>query len=83
MPNDNAQIIRGGYDAFATGDSPAVLGMLSEQIAWHVPGRSALSETTRGQGEALGFFGKSMELSGGTLTVEVDEMLTDGERVVG
>ena len=32
--------------------------------------------------EVLGFFAKSMELSGGTLRVDVDEILADGERVV-
>jgi ketosteroid isomerase-like protein len=82
MPNDNEQIIRGGYDAFAQGDIPAVLGMLSDQIVWHIPGRSPLSGDYNSNEEVVGFFGKSMELSGGTLKVEVDELLSDGDRVV-
>ena len=43
MVNDNVQLIRGAYDAFAHGDVPTVLGMFSDGITWHVPGRSPLS----------------------------------------
>src|SRR5262249_9128205 len=82
MPYDNAQIIRGGYEAFAQGDVPAVLGMLSQKITCHVPGRSPLSGDYKGHDEVVGFLSKSMELSGGTMKVEVDEILVDGDRVV-
>jgi ketosteroid isomerase-like protein len=82
MSNDNARIIRSGYDAFAQGDVPAVLGMLSEQITWHIPGRSPLSGDYTGHEEVVGFFTKSMELSAGTLRVQMDELLADGDRVI-
>jgi ketosteroid isomerase-like protein len=82
MIHQNAEIIRGGYDAFARGDIPNVLGMLSEDITWHVPGRSTLSGDYVGHDGVLGFFGKCLELSGGTLKVGIDELLADGERVV-
>ena len=82
MTNDNAQLIRDGYEAFARGDIPAVLEMLGEDIAWHVPGRSPLSGDYRGQDDVLGFFRRSMELSEGTLKVALDEVVADGDRVV-
>jgi uncharacterized protein len=82
MVTDNAQIIRTGYEAFARGDIPSVLDMLSEEITWHVPGRSPLSGDYAGHDGVLSFFGKCQELSEGTLKVGADEVLADGERVV-
>ena len=82
MTHPNAELLRGGYDAFAKGDIPSVLGIFAEDIAWHVPGRSPLSGDYRGHQEVVGFFTKAMELSGGTLRVEADEILADGERII-
>lgn len=82
MSNPNTQLIRDAYDAFARGDVPSVLGALSEQITWHVPGRSPLSGDYTGHDQVVGFFTRSMELSAGTLKVAVDEILTNAERVV-
>ena len=59
-----------------------MLGIFAEDIAWHVPGRSPLSGDYRGHQEVVGFFTKAMELSGGTLRVEADEILADGERII-
>jgi ketosteroid isomerase-like protein len=80
--SDNAALIRHAYDAFAAGDIPTVLATFSSELAWHVPGRSPLSGDYRGHDEVLGFFGTAMELSGGTLRVDVDEIVADGERVI-
>jgi ketosteroid isomerase-like protein len=82
MADTNATLLRRAYEAFAGGDIPTVLATFSDEIMWHVPGRSRLSGDYKGQNEVVGFFGKAMELSAGTLRVEVDELLADGERVV-
>jgi ketosteroid isomerase-like protein len=82
MTNSNADLLRGAYDAFARGDIPTVLGMFDEDIAWHVPGRSPLSGDYRGHQEVVGFFTRCMELSAGTLRVELDDLLADGDRLV-
>jgi ketosteroid isomerase-like protein len=78
----NGDLIRRAYDAFAQGDVPAVLATFAEDITWHVPGRSPLSGDYKRHDGVLEFFGKSMTLSGGTLRVEADEILADGDRVV-
>ena len=80
--DDNGKLIAEAYQAFAAGDVPAVLARLSEDITWHVPGRSPLSGDYKGHDGVLEFFGRSIELSGGTLRVDADEILADGERVV-
>jgi ketosteroid isomerase-like protein len=82
MAHPNAELLRRGYEAFAKGDMPTVLGIFADEITWHVPGRSPLSGDYKGPEEVVGFFTKSMELSGGTLRVEADEILAEGERVV-
>lgn len=82
MTHPNAELVRGGYDAFAKGDIPGVLGIFAEDISWHVPGRGPLSGDYRGREEVVGFFTKAMELSGGTLRVEAHEVLGDGERII-
>jgi ketosteroid isomerase-like protein len=82
MADNNADLILQAYGAFAKGDVPTVLATFADDITWHVPGRSPLSGDYKGHAEVVGFFGTSMELSGGTLRVEVDEILADGERVV-
>lgn len=82
MTHPNAQLLRGGYDAFARGDIPSVLRIFAEDIAWHVPGRSPLSGDYRGHEGVVGFFTRAMELSGGTLRVEADEIVANGDRII-
>jgi uncharacterized protein len=82
MTHPNAELLQRAYDAFAIGDIPVVLGVLAEDITWHVPGRSPLSGDYTGHAGVLDFFGRCQELSGGTLKVAVDEALADGDRVI-
>jgi ketosteroid isomerase-like protein len=82
MADTNAGLLRRAYDAFAQGDVPTVLETFSDEITWHVPGRSPLSGDYKGHSEVVGFFGTTMELSAGTFRVVVDEILAHGERVV-
>jgi uncharacterized protein len=82
MAHPNADLLRRGYDAFAKGDIPTALGLFAEDITWHVPGRSPLSGDYKGHDEVVGFFAQSMELSGGTLRIEIEEILCEGDRAV-
>ena len=82
MAHSNAELLQSAYDAFAAGDIPTVLGILAEDIRWHVPGRSPVSGDYTGHAGAMDFFGRCQELSGGTLKVIPDEILADGDRVV-
>jgi ketosteroid isomerase-like protein len=82
MTDSSVDILRRAYDAFAAGDVATVLGLFSPDITWHVPGRSPLSGDYKGHDEVVGFFTKSLELSGGTLRVEVDELIGAAETVV-
>ena len=82
MTTQNADLIRRGYDAFARADLPAVFEMLDAGVTWHVPGSSPLSGAYQGHGEVGGFFARTMELSGGTFAIDVQDILAAGDRVV-
>jgi hypothetical protein len=78
----NRDLIKRAYDAFGRGDIPTVLGILDKQIRWHVPGQSPLSGDFSGHEEVLGFFRKSMELSGGTLRIDVHDIVAGDATVL-
>ncbi|MBV8993157.1 MAG: nuclear transport factor 2 family protein [Pseudonocardiales bacterium] len=82
MTTQNAELVRRGYDAFADGDLATVLTILDQNITWHVPGRSPLSGDYKGHDEVKGFLTTTMELSGGTFTIDINDILSDKERVV-
>jgi ketosteroid isomerase-like protein len=79
LSKSNAEIIRSGYEAFAAGDVPAVLAIFSDDISWHIPGRSPLAGTYTGPDEVLGFFQNLGERSNGTFNLEVQDILDNGD----
>jgi ketosteroid isomerase-like protein len=81
MTHPNAELLRRGYDAFAKGDIETVRGLFADDITWHIPGHNPLSGDYRGHEQVLAFFSKSMELSQGTFTLEINDVLADGDRV--
>jgi ketosteroid isomerase-like protein len=82
MAHPNADLLRRCYDAFARGDISTALGVFVHDISWHVPGRSPLSGDYKGHDEVLDFFAKCMELSGGTLRIDIEDVLCGGEQAV-
>jgi len=74
----DVSVLRDAYAAFAAGDIPGVLATFDENITWHVPGSSLISGDYVGHEGAIEFFTKVDELSGGTLRVQVDELLDNG-----
>jgi ketosteroid isomerase-like protein len=74
-PSSAAQIVQSVYEDFARGDMPAVMGRLAEDISWRIPGEHLVSGDFSGHDEILAFFQKIGELSGGTFSVDVREIL--------
>lgn len=79
---ENAEIIRGGYEAFGKGDIPAVLALFADDVVWHIPGRSPLAGDYNGAQEVLGFFGQLQERSGGSFRLEMHDLLASDDHVV-
>ena len=82
----NATLIREFHDAqnrfYAGGDQGHVRAMLAEDVAWHVPGRSALAGDHRGRDEVLRYFATRRELAQATFRIAVRGVLADDERGV-
>ena len=79
MAHPNADLLNKGYDAFDKGDLDTVRGLFADDIVFHVTGNSQLAGDYRGIDEVFGFFGKLVELSGGTFKIERHAVLADDE----
>lgn len=82
MAAPSVTVIRKAYDDFGSGDVAAVLEAFDAAVTWHVPGHSPLSGDYRGKEAVVGFFERTMELSGGAFAIDVDHVLADGDVVV-
>ena len=81
--DENAAIIRRGYEAFNSGDMETLTEIFDEGVVWHVPGRSSLAGDYQGRDATFGLFGRLGQETGGTFRVDVQHLLADDERVVG
>lgn len=79
----NAELLRRGYAAFSAGDMDTVSSLFAEDITWHNPGNNPLSGDYVGKEAVFGFFGKLMELTGGTTRLEVHDVVANDEHGVG
>lgn len=84
MSQSNVDVIRGMYDAFATGDVEAVLGAMSPDIVWNEAENFPYADNSPYHGPqavADGVFARcGGEWDG--FGVEVEELLDAGETVV-
>ncbi|HET6915630.1 MAG TPA: nuclear transport factor 2 family protein, partial [Acidimicrobiales bacterium] len=79
---ENAELLRSGYEAFSTGDMETVAKLFAPDIRWNISGRSQISGTYTGHDEVFGFFGKLMELTGNTFSVAIHDLLASDDHVV-
>jgi ketosteroid isomerase-like protein len=82
----NAQLIRDFHDAqnrfYAGGDQAPAGALLTADVAWHVPGRSAIAGDYRGRDEVLRYFAARRDLAQATFRITVRSVLADDERAV-
>ncbi|MEB3032641.1 nuclear transport factor 2 family protein [[Mycobacterium] nativiensis] len=79
MSQQNIELVRNGYRAFASGDTATLMALFDEDIEWIQPGDSGVSGTYRGKAE-LGMF--LMRLGEKSPTITPHSFLADGDRVV-
>jgi ketosteroid isomerase-like protein len=82
MAHPNEELVRSAFDAFAKGDIDTLQNLMNQDAVWHTPGRSQVSGDHRGAHAILGFFAKTMELSGGTLRIELHDVLANDDHAV-
>lgn len=60
---EDAELVRRGYDAFIAGDMEWMNEHLHENIVWHVPGNNVLSGDYSGRENVLAFFARSVQIA--------------------
>jgi uncharacterized protein len=81
MAHPNEELIRQGFDAFAKGDLDTIRDLFADDIAWHFPGRNQMSGDYSGKDEVMQWLGRSFELTGGTLRIELHDVLANDDHV--
>ncbi len=83
MAHPNEDLVREGYTAFSRGDIEALQSQFfAPDVRWHFPGRSQFAGDYSGLAEVLGWLGRSAEASGGTLRVELHDVVGNDDHVV-
>ena len=82
MAHPNEVLVRETSAAFGRGDLDAVRQYWAEDIRWHIPGRSPVSGDFEGVAQVLEVFGRVFELSGGTYSAELRDVLANDEQAV-
>jgi ketosteroid isomerase-like protein len=83
----NVRLLQVFYQAqaafYAGGDDTAVLrGLLADDIAWHVPGRSPIAGHYHGHQEVLGYFAARRARAKATFRVQPRAILADDQWAV-
>jgi uncharacterized protein len=60
---EDAELVRRGYEAFIAGDMVWLNDHLHENVVWHVPGKNLLSGEYRGRENVLAFFARSVGIA--------------------
>jgi ketosteroid isomerase-like protein len=71
----NATLARNMVNAFQQGDLATVGAAFADDAVWDLPGRSAVAGDYKGPDAIIGFLAKAYELSGGTLQLELIDIL--------
>jgi ketosteroid isomerase-like protein len=80
---EDAELIRGGYEAFSAGDMKTLGEMFTEDAVWRTGGSGALSGEKKGREAILAHFRELGSRSNGSLKTTLDDVATGDRYVVG
>jgi ketosteroid isomerase-like protein len=82
--DENAAIMRRGYEAFNSADMNTLTEVFDDGMVWHLPGRSRFADDYQGRDATLAYFAQLGQETGGTFRAELQHLLADDEdRVIG
>ncbi len=82
MGESKEDMIRRGYKAFGEGDMETLRSIYTPNVVQSQPGNNQLSGEHEGVDNVIGLYGKLFELSGGTFSVDLKSVKTQGDKVV-
>jgi ketosteroid isomerase-like protein len=82
MAHPNEDLTREAWAAFGRGDMDALRKFWTEDIRYHVPGRGPLAGDYEGPEQVLQMFARLFELTGGTFSAELHDVLANDEHAV-
>jgi ketosteroid isomerase-like protein len=80
MANDNVELLRGTYEAFARGDIPGVMSAFAPDIEWNAPAVLPHGGQARGP-EEVGQFFQGLGATWEDFGLELDDFVASGDRV--
>src|SRR6266487_5323652 len=63
MGHPNEDLLRKGYEAFASYDLDTIQALFADDVVFHIPGKNPVSGDYKGKDEVFGFFAKMLTLS--------------------
>jgi ketosteroid isomerase-like protein len=82
MSHPNEDLIRRLYKAFASQDMAVIDQLLADDITWHAPGRARNAGIRRGKAALFAVMGELAQLTGGTMSSDVHDVLANDDRAV-
>ena len=79
---ENADVVRRGYEAFNSADMETLAELFDEGASWHTPGRGSLAGDHVGRDAAFAYFGQLGEQTGGTFKAEMRSVTADDQGTV-
>ena len=79
---ENAAVVRRGYEAFNTGDINTLTELFDESAVWRTPGRGSLAGDHEGREAAFAYFGQLAQQTGGTFRANLQHVTADDDRVI-
>ena len=83
MAHPNEDLVREAFAAFGRGDIDALQRQYFDPgIRWHFPGRGPLAGDHEGVAQVAGMLAQPAELSGGTHSIELHDVIGNDDHVV-
>ena len=79
--NNDTAVVRRFYQAFLTGDVATLDSLMTDDVSFHVPGTGSNAGDYRGKEAVFGFFGKAASATGGSLKLELLDVMAGQHHV--
>ena len=82
MTHPNAEVVRALFEAHGRGDEARIRELVTEDVVWHLPGRSAVAGAHHGPDALLALWRREAALLGGRVVPTVHDVVAGDEHVV-